>query len=208
LNTLGGGDVATPAFFMMNLNPAVIEHLFDGYFGGVSMITSQAVKTALMPFGKQDVETRSMPIVSRFVVQSNENTASGRYAKKYFEIKDELNAVESRIRLYDKSDTNDELSDRELKSYDDLSNSNEINQIEELKSYEKTIRDLNDDVKLEKDEEAIKDLKKQISDARKEFVEWYLDDSGKKEDNIQKITKPAIDLSNKTIIEMINEWKK
>ena len=60
LNNISGGDVATPGIF--NINPAVIEHLFDGYFGGVSMTASQAVKTAMMPFGLQEGEVAHLRI--------------------------------------------------------------------------------------------------------------------------------------------------
>ena len=76
-------------------NPAVWEHIFEGYLGGIGTITNQTKKTISMVWNEDMREVRNAPIVSRFV------KSAGDRAKEY-----SLNGD-----YYDALDVVDQLSD-------------------------------------------------------------------------------------------------
>lgn len=86
-------------------NPAVWEHIFEGYLGGVATITNQTKKTLIMPFNEDLQDIRNVPVVSRFVKSAGENTKEYKLVDEYYgaldimdELSDELSSLKKDMR--------------------------------------------------------------------------------------------------------------
>lgn len=86
-------------------NPAVWEHIFEGYLGGIATITNQTKKTLLMPFNEDLKDVRNVPIASRFVKSAGESAKEYKLADEYYgaldimdELSDELSSLKKDMR--------------------------------------------------------------------------------------------------------------
>ena len=87
LNTFTNGDKYTPGF--INVNPAVIEHLVENYLGGMGKTVNQTVKTIQATFSSdEEVLSRNVPVLSRFLASTDDKTAFRRVNEMYFDYLD------------------------------------------------------------------------------------------------------------------------
>ena len=91
LSNLTGGNVGRPG--VINLNPARIEHLFEGYLGGVGTILNQAYKTVGMAWDEDLREMRNVPVVSRFVKDADDRAAVKAENARYHKVSDYVDEV-------------------------------------------------------------------------------------------------------------------
>ena len=71
-NRFSGGDEYTKGD--IDINPARIEYMLNGYFGGYSKTVNSLIKAAETMSGKRDFEWRNMLVASRVVKSGDERT--------------------------------------------------------------------------------------------------------------------------------------
>ena len=87
----------------ININPAVIESLAKGYFGGLATQLTNVAKTAEMIAGEREFDWRSIPVANRIFKSGDERTKEKRITNEYFENIDKLEFLQSRERLLNKT---------------------------------------------------------------------------------------------------------
>ena len=130
LNDITGGDLATRG--AINLNPAVIEHLVQGYFGGALTFWNEVFKTVSMAWDEDARELNNVPILNVFLQHNGERTASSYDNDVFYHYKDEADETEIRLREYRRNGMVDE--------YVDLARSGEYMRYMLMKSYEKRLK--------------------------------------------------------------------
>ena len=110
-NELTGGDKYTTG--TVNLNPAIIEHILDGYFGGIEATRSQMVKSAETAWGSRDFDWRNIPVGNRLIKSGDERTKKKAIDNAYYENLEEMEKIGQKLRGYRK-----ELSNPQNDSFD------------------------------------------------------------------------------------------
>ena len=110
-NELTGGDKYTTG--TVNPNPAIIEHILDGYFGGIEATRSQMVKSAETAWGSRDFDWRNIPVGNRLIKSGDERTKKKSIDNAYYENLEEMDKIGQRLRGYRK-----ELSNPQNDSFD------------------------------------------------------------------------------------------
>ena len=87
----------------IDLNPAVIESLAKGYFGGLATQLSNTVKTYETIAGEREFDWRNIPVANRLFKTGDERTKEKRITNEYFENLDKLDFLQSRERLLKKT---------------------------------------------------------------------------------------------------------
>jgi hypothetical protein len=103
INEATGGDYATKG--KINLNPATIEHLFEGYFGGMGKTVNQTAKliaagTELAATGKTDLETRNIPVLNRLIATASSQGAYGAINDRYYRLLEKDDKLSGQKRDY------------------------------------------------------------------------------------------------------------
>ena len=160
LNDITGGDLATRG--AINLNPAVIEHLVQGYFGGALTFWNEVSKTVSMAWDEDARELNNVPILNVFLQHNGERTASSYDNDVFYHYKDEADETEIRLREYRRNGMVDE--------YVDLARSGEYTRYMLMKSYEKRLKSIRNAYK--NDPERMNDESGRI---RKEAAETLLE---------------------------------
>lgn len=103
-NELTGGDKYTTG--VVNLNPAIIEHILDGYFGGIEATRAQMVKSAETAWGNRDFDWRNIPVGNRLIKSGDERTKKKAIDNVYYENLEEMDKIGQRLRGYRKELSN------------------------------------------------------------------------------------------------------
>ena len=82
LNEISGGDAYTKG--AIDINPAKVEHLLEGYFGGVASTIDKMTKTAETIAGEREYDPRSILLVNRLVKAGDERTEYRAVNNEYF----------------------------------------------------------------------------------------------------------------------------
>ena len=90
LNELGGGDNVKSGGLLFDWNPALIEHLFESYLGGVGKTINKSQKTLAMLWNEDLREWRNVPVVSSFYQTAEERTAGSQINREYYNAVDEM----------------------------------------------------------------------------------------------------------------------
>ena len=131
LNEASGGTSVEKG--AIDIDPAIIEHLFSGYFGGVGTMILQTCKTAMMPWNEDARDVRDVPIVSRFVA-SNETRAKDRSVNEtYYDNKARMDEFGRKYNAYT----------RMLESADALKRAEATTQLQKLVKSEDYVRWVN-----------------------------------------------------------------
>lgn len=86
LNSLGGGNRykrANPE--LLEVPPAVVEHIVNGYLGGVSTFASKLANTVEMAWNEDKRELRSIPVASRVLRETDGRAREFRIRQEFFE---------------------------------------------------------------------------------------------------------------------------
>lgn len=100
LNEFTGGDNVESG--TIDWNPAIIEHLFEGYFGGMGKTLNKAQKTLEMMWNEDMREWRNVPIMSSFYQDGDVRTAGSQLNREYYEIVEEMKETEHLFSGYKK----------------------------------------------------------------------------------------------------------
>jgi hypothetical protein len=88
----------------IDLNPAIIETLAKGYFGGLATQLSNIAKVGGMIAGEQEFDWRNIPIGNRILKTGDERTKEKRVTNEYFENMEKLDFLQSRERMLKKTE--------------------------------------------------------------------------------------------------------
>lgn len=102
LNETSGGDDFKKG--PIDINPAKIEYLLNGTFGGLFTFPNKVKKSAETAFGDRDFEWRNMPIANRLIKSGDERTANRKLQNEYFKYKKEYEEIGERMRKYENAD--------------------------------------------------------------------------------------------------------
>lgn len=102
LNETTGGDNFTKG--TIDINPAKIEYLLNGTFGGVFSFPNKVKKFIETTAGKRDFEWRNVPLANRLIKSGDERTAFRKLQNEYFKYKEESEETGRRWRKYQKAD--------------------------------------------------------------------------------------------------------
>lgn len=166
MNEATGGDAYTKG--AVDINPAKVEYLLNGYFGGVSGTIDKMVKTAETIAGTREYDPRSVLLMNRLVKAGDESTEYRAVNNEYFRLKEEHDRTKKRLRNYEK-DTERGIFDYAEK-IDFLYNSPEYARYEIFESYRKEIDGLYDELKEAVDDKERKEIEVSLNEVKKEMI--------------------------------------
>ena len=167
LNETTGGDPYTKG--TIDINPAKVEYMLNGYFGGAFGTIDKLVKMGETAFGDREYDPRNILLVNRLVKAGDERTEYRAVNNEYFRLKEEHDQLKTRLRHYEK-DTDNGIFDYAEK-IDFLYNSPEYERYEIFEYYRKDIDDLYDELKEAVDEEERRIIEAELNELKKELIE-------------------------------------
>lgn len=168
LNEASGGDKYVKG--NIDLPAAQIEYLLRGYLGGLWTTVDHLVKSAETIFGDREFDWRNVPLANRFVTTVNDQTEFRDINNRYFKIKEKAEDTSRILRGY-MNETNKGAMEYAEK-IDFLYNSPDYLEYQIFKAYNKSIDELNRQLKLIPDDMdgVRKELENQINLVKKEVV--------------------------------------
>ena len=167
LNEATGGDPYTKG--AIDINPAKVEYMLNGYFGGVFGTIDKLTKTAETIVGDREYDPRSILLVNQLVKAGDERTEYRAVNNEYFRLKEEHDRLKTRLRHYEE-DTDNGIFDYAEK-IDFLYNSPEYERYEIFEDYRKDIDDLYDEMQEAVDDEERKDIEAELNELKKEMIQ-------------------------------------
>lgn len=104
LNEISGGDDYKKGY--IDINPAKIEYLLNGTFGGMFTFPNKLNKTGETIFGDREFEWRNIPIANRLIKSGDERTANRKLQSEYFKYKEEYEETGRLMRKYENAEKN------------------------------------------------------------------------------------------------------
>lgn len=166
LNETTGGDNYTKG--TIDINPAQIEYLLNGYFGGVSSTIDKLTKSAETIAGEREYDPRNFLLLNRVLKNGDERTEARAINNEYMRVKEEHDILKARIKHYE-NDTDKGIFDYADK-IDFLYNSPEFARYEIFEDYSKDIDALYQELKEANDEEERIILEKELTNLKKEMI--------------------------------------
>lgn len=167
MNEATGGDPYTKG--TIDFNPAKIEYMLNGYFGGVFGTIDKLSKTAETITDNREYDPRSFLLVNRLVKAGDERTEYRTVNNEYFRLKEEHDRLKSRLKHYEE-DTDNDIFDYAEK-IDFLYNSPEYERYEIFEDYRRDIDDLYNELNDTVDDEERKNIEAELNELKKEMIE-------------------------------------
>ena len=152
LNALSGGDDYKKG--LININPARLEYLLKGYFGGLYTAADQIIKSSETAFGDREFSMRDVPILSGFLDGADERNDMRNVNNTYYHFKEEAKEVLRLGKSYE--------SDLEQGKSDSTDYAKKLDELVNDKSYERAL--LFED--LSKEIEAMQKALKEATDPK------------------------------------------
>lgn len=166
LSEATGGDAYTKG--VLDFNPAQIEYVLNGYFGGVATTIDKLCKSAETIAGQREYDPRSFLLLNRVVKKADERTEARAINNAYFRLQKEAVDVKRRLRNYE-HDTDNGIFDYAEK-IDFLYNSPEYRRYEVYEKYRYDIEALYEEAKDIVDTKELSDIELEIIELKKEFI--------------------------------------
>ena len=99
-NEATGGDEYTSGWGDV-VNPAVVEHLLNGYFGGVARSIGEVAAMGETLAGKREYDPKDFMFVNRLVKRGDERTEYRAVNNEYFRVKEASVKLRKRLRHYE-----------------------------------------------------------------------------------------------------------
>lgn len=167
LNEATGGDAYTKG--SVDINPAQIEYLLNGYFGGVSGTIDKLSKSAETIAGDREYDPRNFLLLNRILKNGDERTEARAINNEYMRVKEEHDVLKARMKHYE-NDTDKGLFDYADK-IDFLYNSPEFARYEIFEDYSKDIDALYQELKEANDGAEHLLIEKELTELKKEMIE-------------------------------------
>ena len=129
LNALSGGDDYKQG--RVNINPAQLEYLLKGYFGGLYTAADQIIKSSETAFGDREFSMRDVPILSGFLDGADERNDMRNVNNTYYHFKEEAKEVLRLGKSYE--------SDLEQGKSDSTDYAKKLDELVNAKSYERAL---------------------------------------------------------------------
>ena len=94
-------------------NPAVWEHIAEGYLGGMATMFNQTKKTLMMPFNEDLREVRNVPIASRFIKDAGKEGRSYAARNEYYDAKNIMDSWKNEMSKAKKEVLDESLTDEQ-----------------------------------------------------------------------------------------------
>lgn len=167
LNESTGGDAYTKG--SVDINPAQIEYLLNGYFGGVSGTIDKLSKSVETIAGDREYDPRNFLLLNRILKNGDERTEARAINNEYMRVKEEHDVLKARMKHYE-NDTDKGLFDYADK-IDFLYNSPEFARYEIFEDYSKDIDALYQELKEANDGAEHLLIEKELTELKKEMIE-------------------------------------
>lgn len=113
LNEISGGDDYKKGF--LDINPAKLEYLLGGMFGGAFTTADKLVKMGETVIGSREFDWRNMLIANGLIKTGDERTANRKLINEYFKYKDGYDETKRLLKNYsDAASAGDERYQRRL----------------------------------------------------------------------------------------------
>lgn len=202
MNDVSGGDQYTKG--SIDINPAKVEYLLNGYFGGVSNTIDKTSKMFDTMFGDREYDPRNWLILNRVLKNGDERTEYRAINNEYFRMKEEHDKIKARLKHYE-DDTDNGVMDYADK-INWLYNSPEYRRMEiyedysvDIDAYNKELKEPLSDKERKEVTDGLNALKKQLVYADS-FTRMDVDDLMKERSKLQEKLSKATDLQEKNDI--------
>ena len=202
MNDVSGGDQYTKG--SIDINPAKVEYLLNGYFGGVSNTIDKTSKMFDTMFGDREYDPRNWLVLNRVLKNGDERTEYRAINNEYFRMKEEHDKIKSRLKHYEDDTRNGVMDYADKINW--LNNSPEYRRMNIYESYSGYIDAYNNELKeplSDKERKEVTDglnaLKKQLVYADS-FTRMDVDDLMKERSKLQEKLSKATDLQEKSDI--------
>lgn len=202
MNDVSGGDQYTKG--SIDINPAKVEYLLNGYFGGVSNTIDKTTKMFDTMFGDREYDPRNWLILNRVLKNGDERTEYRAINNEYFRMKEEHDKIKSRLKHYEDDTSNGVMDYADKINW--LYNSPEYRRMKIYEGYSANIDAYNKVLKeplSDKERKLVTDelnaLKKQLVYADS-FTRMDVDDLMKERSKLQEKLSKATDLQEKNDI--------
>lgn len=202
MNDVSGGDQYTKG--SIDINPAKVEYLLNGYFGGVSNTIDKTTKMFDTMFGDREYDPRNWLILNRVLKNGDERTEYRAINNEYFRIKEEHDEIKSRLKHYE-DDTDNGVMDYADK-INWLYNSPEYRRMEIYEDYSADIDAYNNELKEPLSDKERKEVTDGLNALKKllvyadSFTRMDVDDLMKERSKLQEKLSKATDLQVKSDI--------
>lgn len=166
INEVSGGDKYMQG--SVDLNPATIEHVFEGYFGGMGKTANQLYKTLSMIWDEDERMWRNVPVANRFFTGSDNKISFRKVNDAYYQYLDEYKETEQRLRGYENEAEMD--IEKYAEKYDFLNGSKQHERYLLMKEYKSEIDAMRDAIK-ESDLEEKKEIEMEMNLLKMEMIE-------------------------------------
>ena len=170
----------------IDIDPSAVQHLFEGYFGGVGKMISQIFDTASLLWSEDMREDwtwgRHAPIINRFYTSSDKRAEEKRITSDWWMHKDRMEIFGQQLRGFEREIDNASDPVELAKAKDEyfkLVNSEENDQYMAWKDYDKDIKEINE---LLNDESVSTEAKDNLKDEKQRIMKEMNDIFKKKED--------------------------
>ena len=167
LNEITGGDNVESGD--VDYNPALIEHLFESYLGGVGKTINKSQKTLEMLWNEDLREWRNVPVISSFYHTAEERTAGSQINREYYNAVDEMKDTQHLFSGY-KAEVrmgNIEYAEK----INELINSEVFKRYGLIKGYNNAVQKASDALKLIKDPARREEVETTIINLKVEMLE-------------------------------------
>ena len=143
----------------LELNPAMIEHLFQGYFGGVGKTINQSINSVNAIFNEDMREVNNIPVVYRFYKEANERTRNSAINRRFIEMENRYLEIRRIAKNYLNRATDMKLNESERNEYRErfiqFAEENDLQKMRKFFEYKKMIRKMEDYLKEDKHNEEV-----------------------------------------------------
>lgn len=167
LNEISGGDAYTSG--VIDINPAQVEYLLNGYFGGVSSTIDKFAKMSETALGQREYDPRSFLILNRLVKSGDERTEYRHINNEYFRLKQEHDKLKARLKHYEEDTYNGVFDYAEKINW--LNKSPEYQRLEIFEDYSSDINAINKELKEPMNDNERKELEKELYGLKKKLVD-------------------------------------
>lgn len=171
--TSGGNDYKKGT---IDINPAKLEYLLSGTFGGAVSTTGKLKKMGETALGTREFEWRNMLLANRVIKSGDERTANRKLQNEYYKYLTEYEETNRLRKKYENAADDGILGYAERVDF--LYNSPEYLRFEIFEKYKPDIDAIREEIKEETNPEAKKELQEELFSTMRELVD-ELHDVGK-----------------------------
>jgi hypothetical protein len=163
--TTGGDDFKKGA---IDINPAKIEYVLNGTFGGYMNTAEKLKKTGETIAGERDFDWRNILLLNRVVKSGDERTANRKLQNEYFKYRDEYEQTKRLLRKYEKAEEDGILGYAEKINF--MQNTPEYYRYEIFDEYASDINGYNQMMKDAGSDEERKEIEGEMYAAMREMI--------------------------------------